>query len=131
MADINALGNALPQGWSYDARTGGRTNRTWQEALRIGNSIVGELRSEADIQNLPRNVQLRAVQMPDGAIRWGTAHMGRVLRNAFHDCFLCLQDPSNPVRQGYITVQSDGRIVVQGATVNQWRQIQYYHAATF
>jgi hypothetical protein len=129
MADVSSLGNALPQDWTYDQSTG-RTNRTWQEALRIGRSIVGELRSDGDLQTLPRNTLLRAVQMPDGAIRWGTQSMGQVLANAYHDCFWCLQDPQYPSKQGYITVQADGRIVVQGSQVNWNHTISYYTVAT-
>ncbi len=110
-ANIAMVGQSLPSAFSSSVTT----PMSWQEAMRLGRggAICGEIRSEADLASVPRNVKLRAVYVPDGSIRWANSStMKRVFAKANHDYLVCSGDAHFPTRQGYIIVNSHGQLSV-------------------
>jgi hypothetical protein len=110
--DVAALGMKLRK--PFVCGKGYQSKFSWAEALRLGrqNSVCGEIRSEADLARIPRNVSLRAVYVADPqgpAIRWAnTVYMSSIFRNANHDVMYCSGDTVPPCRAGYIEVDSQG-----------------------
>ena len=83
-------------------------NLTWKEMLRRApeDVVIGDAREPADFERLPVGQRLRAVSVTTGEVRW--------FARGPHASMHCAGDPSDDIRTGAITRETQTMLLVQG-----------------
>ena len=99
--------------------------QTWRDTLRMGarQNSVGEIKTAADLDKLPKGIRLKAVFIPathePAYIRWGNPWtMLDAAPGDRHDHLWCEGDPVLPTRQGYLEV-IDGKLQFFSSTAKK------------